>query len=267
MKKHFTLLTIVFVSSLAFSGCSLYPAKPQQVTLSTPVQELLDEVKLSTDSSADLKPEVILKNLDEDTHTSEMLPTTTIAGKVSLNVPFIVQAPLANWELPYKEACEEASILMLHTFKQGVQNLSQEEMKQLIDQVTSWESARYPERIHSSAEETTEYLKEIYGYEDISVIYDFTMDDLKAVLDAGYPVVVPAAGRELGNVNFKVPGPIYHMLVVTGYDDNQFITNDPGTRNGEAYRYDHEVFYNAIHDLTPNVDDILQGRKAMIILK
>jgi len=33
----------------------------------------------------------------------------------NLGVPFTSQAPEANWQIPFKEACEEASVLMVDT--------------------------------------------------------------------------------------------------------------------------------------------------------
>jgi hypothetical protein len=69
-------------------------------------------------------------------------------------------------------------------------------------------------------------------------------------LVSGKLVIIPAAGRLLGNPNFSGQGPIYHMLVVRGFDNKtgEFITNDPGTRKGEGYRYKYSVLINAIHD-------------------
>ena len=75
-----------------------------------------------------------------------------------------------------------------------------------------------------------------------------TVADLKAYIDAGRPVIVPAAGRELGNPFFSGEGPIYHMLVVRGYTEDTFITNDPGTRHGKNYSYNIDTFMEAIGD-------------------
>ena len=57
-------------------------------------------------------------------------------------------------------------------------------------------------------------------------------------------------GQLLHNPNFKQPGPERHMLVIIGFDPRkkQFITNDPGTRNGANYRYNYTTLYNAIRD-------------------
>ena len=62
------------------------------------------------------------------------------------------------------------------------------------------------------------------------------------------PIIIPAAGRDLHNPFFSGAGPFYHMLVVIGYSDNGFITNDPGTKQGEQYWYSSDVLLNALHD-------------------
>ena len=73
----------------------------------------------------------------------------------------------------------------------------------------------------------------------------------KTIRDAvlrGSIVAVTADGRKLGNPNFTPPGPAYHMLLVRGYDPSTdtFITNDPGTRRGEGYRYKAETLFSAM---------------------
>ena len=76
---------------------------------------------------------------------------------------------------------------------------------------------------------------------------------------------MPAAGELLDNPHFKSP-PLYHMLVVRGFDSHQdiFITNDPGTRRGESYAYNRQKLFAAIHDW--NNGDVLNGDKKMIVV-
>ena len=40
------------------------------------------------------------------------------------------------------------------------------------------------------------------------------------------------------------------MLLVIGYDyvTDEFITNEPGTKHGEGYRYKRDILYDAIRD-------------------
>ena len=76
-------------------------------------------------------------------------------------------------------------------------------------------------------------------------------------------------GQKLGNPFFTAPGPERHMLVVIGYDPEklEFITNDPGTRQGEAYRYPVNVLWLAIRDYpTGDHEPITEVVKKMIVI-
>ena len=55
-------------------------------------------------------------------------------------------------------------------------------------------------------------------------------------------------GRDLKNIYYTTPGPVSHMLVVVWYDPtkNEFITNDPWTKNGKWYRYDEDILFGSI---------------------
>lgn len=66
----------------------------------------------------------------------------------------------------------------------------------------------------------------------------------------------------LGNPYFTPPGPIYHMLVIKGYNLTEFITNDPGTRRGADYVYSYQTLMKAIHDW--NNGNVESGKSATI---
>jgi len=71
----------------------------------------------------------------------------------------------------------------------------------------------------------------------------------------GKLVITPTAGRILGSPYYTGLGPIYHMLIIRGYNTKYFITNDVGTRTkGEAYKFKTDVIVNAIHDLPLKAD-------------
>ena len=181
-----------------------------------------------------------------------------------LPVPFTVQAPYANWELPYQEACEEASMLMVADFLSGRRDLRlpPDEADRRILELVAWETEHgYP--IDVTAAEVTSILDERFGLAAEVVPYDAAR--LRAELAAGRPVILPAAGRSLGNPYFHSPGPLYHMLVVKGYEGDEFIVNDPGTRRGESYRYHESVFPRAVHDW--NGGDVDQGQQVMVVVR
>ena len=89
--------------------------------------------------------------------------------------------------------------------------------------------------------------------------------NIKTALNKGYPVILPAHGKELLNPNFRNGGPEYHMLVIKGYKaDGSWIVNDPGTRNGPDYIYPHDRLLIANHDF--NATDMKLGAKVMIVV-
>ncbi|MEK7130214.1 MAG: C39 family peptidase [Patescibacteria group bacterium] len=186
-----------------------------------------------------------------------------LPAEINLKVPFTAQAPHANWELPYGEACEEASALMVHYFYQKktfTKEMADSEIKKLVD----FQTKKYGFYKDSTADETARFIKDYLKYKKVRVL-QATIGAIKQELAAGRPVIVPAAGRLLGNPNFRRPGPLYHMLVVKGYTkDGKFITNDPGTRKGANYVYDQKVLMNAIHDW--NGGDVNNGKKLIIVI-
>jgi len=57
------------------------------------------------------------------------------------------------------------------------------------------------------------------------------------------------------------------MLVIKGYDQNYFITNDVGTKRGENYKYKTDILFNAIHDYNGKDENYMrQGTKKMLII-
>ena len=178
-----------------------------------------------------------------DRNDSDDLPS-----EINLSVPFISQAPHANWDALHEEACEEAGMIMLNAFYQGVQKISKEEAELAIQNLVKWENENLGFFEDTNAEENVRILKEYFNLE-ARAIYDITVEDIKKELAEGRPVLVPAAGKLLPNPYFRNGGPLYHLLLIKGYTkDGRFITNDPGTKRGADFTYKFEDLFNAIHD-------------------
>ncbi|HPN96558.1 MAG TPA: VanZ family protein [Candidatus Moranbacteria bacterium] len=197
----------------------------------------------------------------EDEKKEEALPL-----KIKINVPFTTQAPFANWDEYHEESCEEASIIMIKYYLDG-KSLNKEIAEKEIQSMIKFQIKNYGDYKDTSAKESEKLAKDFYGIANLKVVYDFKKEDIKKYLAQKKPIIVPAAGRLLGNPNFTPPGPLYHNLVLVGYEGDMIITNDPGTRKGEGYRYDIDTFYEAIHDFPGNPVNIEKGRKAMIVLE
>lgn len=188
-------------------------------------------------------------------------PAVTIPASVLLDVAFTAQAPLANWDALHEEACEEASLIMVQHYFSHQTLGSPDQVDQEIKKLIGWESDN-GYSVDLTASELVTVAKSYYGLKTGRVITNPTVADIKQELAKGNLVVVPAAGRVLPNPNFTPPGPIYHMLVIKGYNETQFITNDPGTRKGNGFVYLYQDLLNANHSWNPT--DILQGEKAVI---
>jgi hypothetical protein len=176
------------------------------------------------------------------------VPAAAIPSTINLDIPFTSQAPFENWELPFKEGCEEASLLMVDRFYKGGRFI-RESATDAILALVNFERSRLGSDQDTTAEQTALLAREYFGYAKVKVRYGpFTADDLKGELAAGHPLIVPMAGRLLGNPYFRRPGPYYHMLVIKGYTPKNFITNDPGTKRGAGYEYSYAAVLNAMHD-------------------
>lgn len=279
-KRRIILIVVVVIVALAWFIRK--QPRPEEIIISPEVAEIVqrepvvidepidDEPAVEEDTSDDQPVVVEDSSDDQPIVADDKLEKTTMVvdGEHVIAAPFIVQAPFADWSERYKETCEEASVLIVHNFYRGLTELSQQQMKDKIDELTDWGDEHFAGAFDTNITETAEYFTDYLEYDParVRVVKDITIDDIKAVLAQGYPVIVPAAGRELGNKYFQTPGPLYHMLVIVGYDQDEFITNDPGTRRGEGYRYQQEVLYNAIHDWTGDYDTILSGQKVMLVV-
>jgi hypothetical protein len=209
-------------------------------------------------------------------YSSSPKVSTSVAAFAGINlaVPFSPQAPFGDWSLPYEDACEETSAILVDAYYRN-KALTADIVNQEILAVVAWEKIKFGYYENTSAAETAVILREYFGYKRVDVLYNITIDDIKNQILAGRPVIVPLDGRLLGNPYYTQPGPVYHMLVIKGITkDGNFITNDVGTRRGQNYVYNSQVLFDAIHDAPKGgpawpADPeayIKTGNKAMIVV-
>lgn len=184
------------------------------------------------------------------------------AKQILLSVPFTSQAPFADWSAPYNEACEEANLVMLDHYYRGV-SLSAEEANAEILRLIDWENANYGYSEDTSVEATGNMAKDVYGW-NYETDFNINAEQIKQSLREGTPVIIPVAGNGLGNPHFRSSSPFYHMLLIIGFNETSFITNDSGTHYGEKYIYPQDTLIQAIHDLTNPETNISQGIPAML---
>lgn len=211
--------------------------------------------------------QTIQENEGEST-TSEQAKTTK--SSLISDVPFTVQARFGEWNDPvFQNGCEEASLVMIRHWLSG-KPLTQEIAKQEMLALVRFEDRWLGHSVDTSATDTLKLFQDYYGVTAGEVRMDIKSADIRTALADGAVVIVPANGRKLHNPHFRQPGPERHMLIIIGYDVSvkQFITNDPGTRYGEGYRYSEDVLFDAIDDYPTGKHLPIQiHRKAMIVMQ
>ncbi|MDD5251562.1 MAG: C39 family peptidase [Patescibacteria group bacterium] len=188
----------------------------------------------------------------------------TLPKEINIKVPMVYQAPFSVWDALHEDACEEAAFLMLKWFRDGRTSVTRDEMETGIQQLVAYENG-IDYGLSIDADQAVTVMKNDLGLTTARILPVSNIEDVKRELAAGRPVILPAAGKELHNPNFRNGGPLYHMLVAKGYTANgKIITNDPGTRLGKDYLYADNVLFDAIHDW--NGGDVANGRKVMIVV-
>ncbi len=249
--KIFRMILILVFMGLVFEGIYIYTHWLRAV-------EAGKLVKRGQASLADEESEKIEQSQDTEILTESILPQSFY-----LDIPFVCQAPLGNWNPPFDHACEEAAILMVHYYFQQ-ESIEPDVAAKEISEIIDFEMENYGFHKDTSAEQTAQLIRDYFGYK-ARVYYDASLEDIKKELIEGNPVIVPTAGRMLENPYFTPPGPLVHMLVIKGYTSEDFIVNDPGTRKGADYTYSYSILEEAIHDWSEG--DVENGSSAMIVIQ
>lgn len=253
MLKFLGAITFVFLGISALAWTLFQDEREREEIPQSFTEDLM--VEQTTASAPESKPEV---------HA-----TLTLPKSINYRVPFTSQAPTAEWRRQiFQDGCEEASVLMAKAWRDG-ETFTKESAFNKISALATWQQKKFGHSVDTDAADTRRFLlEEFLEVTDTTIQYDFTLDELIDATQRGI-VIVPINGRKLGNPNFKTPGPLQHMLVIVGYDalQHEFITNDPGTRNGEGYRYREEILFAAIRDYPTGVHLPIEiERKALILV-
>lgn len=275
MRKKTLKLTLLILAVLLISGCGYYIGLENKKNWGEPVNRPAETNAGAVKLPASETPA-------EETFTARTEPEATGAAvkplpkpeiekqieiKTTLNLPvaFAPQAPFADWSMPYQEACEEATIIMAAKYFKG-DPLDKYIMDKEILGLVEWEKNYFGYWEDTTAAEVVEILDKYYGVRAYTAT-EVTAERIKRELNSGNLIIVPTAGRLLDNPYFSGEGPVYHMLVIRGYDRDEFITNDPGTKRGEGFKYKYDNLLNAVHDWNGTKEKIYEGQKIMVVVE
>lgn len=280
MRKIFSfILPIVVIAILGFGYANrtrIREAIDLAQRPSLPTAETYDDVRKTPTSSSNIRvypgdlPQEGMGDRDAfdmpDVSPSEEGLEEVLPAEKRLAVPFMSQAPHANWDMPYQEACEEASIAMVAGYYRGERDAySADDADKVILDLVSFETDKMGFGPDMTADETVRTIEAYYPDLFAEVVPVSDVDKIKRLIAKGIPVIIPADGKALPNPNFRNGGPVYHMLVIVGYSNGMFITNDPGTRKGEAFLYEEDDLFSCIHDW--NDGDVPNGDRVMIVVR
>ena len=248
MLKKIIIIIIILIVLAGLSAWLGFNYSPKTTTISVnlPADEILTNVNSAISPAVNGQSQGPKSTPTPPANINAAQPTQVIIpSKLELQVAFAPQAPFANWDELHEEACEEASIITAGRYFSS-QPLNEKIMDEEIHKLDAWEKTQ-GYKIDLTAAETAQVLKDYYQL-NAKVVEDVSADRIKYELSRGNLIIVPLAGRELKNPYFRTPGPIYHMLVIRGYDNDEFITNEVGTKRGDGFRYKYDQLINAVHD-------------------
>lgn len=178
---------------------------------------------------------------------------TSTPSKVSLPVPFYWEIPDGVWVRPWNGACEESAISAAEGYYLGrpKQIVSKADEKRQMLPLFPIEDKLFG---YDSDTDAAENLKLINDYTSFDAILKTnpTLDEIKAELAAGHPVISMHYGYALKNPRhrFRAGASSYHVMTITGYDDStgEFLVNDPELPDGIDFRYKYDIILTTLHD-------------------
>ena len=146
-RKIYILVVILFVAAFGYYYFS--QAKSDKNNIELPQAQTYEDFKAgasttTTDKNTTTTP---VKNIT--TTPIKNNPTTTAKDPVvkpvenlvaiNLAVPFTSQAPTANWAQPFQDACEEASLMMVHYYYANQKMPDKLAVEKIILDMVDWQ--------------------------------------------------------------------------------------------------------------------------------
>lgn len=275
----YKIIFIIFLANLAFTGGFFIAQnikKTEKISDNKNI-EIKDSYQAEQKQEISKIIEITKEEQKSDETGSASIQRTEVTDynspekDILYDVPFAPQAPLGNWQdLRQENGCEETSAIMAMAWVRGKGKFVPAEAEKEIIAIADYELEKYGDFHDTSAKDTAiRIFNDYFNYDNIEVKYNVDAKDIKGELVKGNLVIVPVNGQKLKNPFYKPPGPIEHMIVVVGYDNDnkEFITNDPGTKHGEKYRYKEEILEGALQDYPTGFHEpIPEIKTAMIVV-
>jgi hypothetical protein len=269
--KYFLITILLMVPGWLISSLTPDSHDGELIGMYDQIISEFDDVLSMASSVAIVSVEDKVK-IDEDVkkNTPEILEKEIeIPEKVLLDVDFTSQAPFRDWSYPWQEFCEEAAVLMTMRYFDGRGIADKNDANDALHEIMKWEEENLGFYKDTTATTTMKIITDFYEYKKVKLTNDISVNRIREELARRNLIILPTAGRILENPYFTPPGPIYHNLVLIGYDDQEeiFYTNDPGIMSGNSFKYSYQNIIDSVADWSYELGTINPGRRVMIIVK
>lgn len=217
------------------------------------VDGILVAQQFQSEGEAPTVSAVVLEDIFEQKNSSTVQEVELLPKRV----PFVTQAPYGVWTDPWASLAEEASAYMAYLWANQMELQSREVNGQALLAARDWELSNLGTYKDTDLSQTFRLLTEYYRL-STELSYDLSLETMRAQLDQDKILIVPV--QNLENPHYGEPGPVFHMLVIYGYEGDSFLTNDPGTIRGEAYSYDVQKILENVQDLNGEVRMLVVSR-------
>lgn len=179
------------------------------------------------------------------------------------SLPFFAQAPLGtdeNWSI-HDESCEEAALLLNHYHTQKIP-FTAEKMDSDIQVMNDYQRRigisedKYSKRFNKNflrdltdPNEMYDMLgKQYLGYREnqILMLQNPTIEDIELLIQNGNILTAPMKYTDTLRNKYIRAGKTFHILNIVGYDNKNFYTQDPGTKNGAYLPYPKNLLFASI---------------------
>lgn len=266
------IVAIVCIGLYIYQRVNGGPVVPTSFVPSQTYNELMQKKAPVSVPAAAVAPNALQPTLSQSELTDvakaalEVLKTSSSPKKVSENlaVPFVSQAPLTVWDDTHKTLQEEALLFMVMQYYAGIPGVIDSAVADtaLLAMIDAETVAGLGENLMVSE---FGIFAEFYSSMKFTVVESPTIDQIKTYISSGTPILVPVATEKMNNEFYLNDAAPYHYVIIRGYDDENFITNDPGTRRGENYSYAQSIIMEAMGDW--NGGDLMNGAKRILILE
>jgi len=163
------------------------------------------------------------------------------------NMQFFSQAPYWNWNQPYQDACEEASLLIWYYYIKWLNKNKSEYNKDLLKMVQlEMDILWYFEST------TIVEMKQIINTRDpnikAKIIEHPSIRDIEKEISKNNAVIAPFYGKWINNPHYALWWPEYHFMVIKWYDKYNFITHDVWTIKWANREYSKSLIMKNMHD-------------------